>query len=90
MMATPGLGRLPGLAVLVALVGILLLTARIAAPTLENGEPTASGRIADLVSCVLPTPVVDPSAAPSGVPATPPECDGASHDLLLSPQMTAC
>jgi hypothetical protein len=91
MMTKPGLGRLPRVAVLVALGGILLLTARIAAPTFEIAEPTASRRIADLVSCVPPAPLVDPSAAPSSVPdAIPPECDGFSHDPLPLPRMTAC
>jgi len=90
-MAKQGLGRLSRLAVLAALGGILLLTERIAAPTFEIGAPTASRRIADLVSCVLPAPVVAPSAAPTSVPdATPPECDGSSHDPLPSPRMTAC
>lgn len=90
-MTKPGLGRLRRLAVLVALGGILLLTARIVAPTFEIDEPTESRRIADLVSCVWTAPVVDPSAAPSSVPdATPPECDGFSHDPLPWPRMTAC
>jgi hypothetical protein len=86
------LGRLPGLAAMVALGGILLLAARVDVQTFEVRESSTSRRHADLVSCVLPAPAIDPSTSPAGVPdAMIPDCDASSTPDHLRPAwMTAC
>lgn len=84
-------GRLTWLAPFVLLGGIVLLAARIDAPTWSVRESSVSGRLTALVSCVLPATAADPSAAPAGAwEPTTPECDASAHDRLDGVWMTAC
>lgn len=90
-MTMPRPGRLMWLAPIVMLGGILLLAARIDVPTWTDRDPSVSGRLTALVSCVLPATAGQASAKPAAVPEAPiPDCDPSTPDPLGTPRMTAC
>ena len=76
---------------LVLLTPILLLETRIDIPTWIVGESAVSGRLAALVTCVLPAAAEDPSATSTSVPDTiTPDCEISAPDPLRAVLMTAC
>ena len=78
------LGRLTWPARIVVLGVILLLAARVGVPTRTDGDSSVSGRLAALVSCVLPaTAADDPASTPASVPETMrPDCEASMPDRL--------
>ena len=55
---------------LAVLAGILLLTARIGVPPWAVRDPSVSGRLTALVSCILPGPTADLPSTPAGASDT--------------------
>ncbi len=75
------LSRVGWLAGVVVVAGILLLAAGIEIPPWAARDPSSGGRLASLVTCVLPPNAASPPPAPSGASETvPPDCqDPAPH-----------
>jgi len=85
------IGRLGWLASIVLLTAISLLATRIDISTWIVRESAVSGRLAALVTCVLPTTADDPSSpSASGSDTTTPDCDNSSPDHFRTAWMTAC
>jgi hypothetical protein len=85
------IGRLGWLAGAVLLSAIVLLATRIDIPTWIVRESAVSGRLAALVTCVLPATADDPSPTSASVSeTTPPECETSPPDHFRTAWMTAC
>jgi hypothetical protein len=80
--------RLGWLAGVVLLTAILLLAARIDIPTWIAHEGAVSGRLAALVTCVLPATAEDPSSVSENVSdTTTPNCETSVPDQFSAAWM---
>jgi hypothetical protein len=85
------IGRVGWLAGVVLLTAVLLLATLIDIPTRVVRESAVSGRLAALVTCVLPAAADDPSSTSASVPdTTTPDCETSGPDPLRAAWMTAC
>jgi hypothetical protein len=85
------IGRLGWLAGVVLLTAMLLLATWIDIPTWTVRGSAVSGRLAALVTCVLPATADDPSSTSANVSdTTTPDCEAAAPDQVRAAWMTAC
>jgi hypothetical protein len=85
------IGRLGWLTGVVLLTGILLLATRIDIPTRTIRESSVSGRLAALVTCILPATADDPSSTSASVSeTTAPDCETSAPDHFRTAWITAC
>jgi hypothetical protein len=83
--------RLGWLASVALLTATLLLAIRIDLPTWIAHESAVSGRLAALVTCVLPATADDPPSTSASVSATTaPDCETSAPDRFRAAWMTAC
>jgi len=85
------IGRLGWLAGVILLTAMLLLATRTDLPTWIVRESAVSGRLAVLVTCVLPATADDPSSNSASVSDTAaPDCETTAPDQVRAAWMTAC
>jgi hypothetical protein len=85
------IGRLGWLVGVVLLTAMLLLTTRTDLSTWVVRESAVSGRLAALVTCVLPAAADDPPSNSASVSDTAaPDCETTAPDHVRAAWMTAC
>ena len=89
------IGHLRWLARIAAIVGMLLLVARIDSPAWTRGDRPVTQTLAAFVTCVLPATADDvPTESASMGPSTIPDCESSATDSLHGPDsgpwMTPC